>query len=447
MRLKTSILKTVVMSLFVSAAGAAQATTVAIIDSGVDYKHEVLASKMWENPNDSTTDADGVKYKNDKHGWNFADSNNQIIDYKYQGTFSRDCYKIFEVQGKILRGTATDADKEWYKAKRSDANFIKELSKFGNYIHGTHVAGISSDGTDAGDLVGMKLIATEPPGSLIAASYDKAGNPMVSMMLGMLAKRQAELLIKVGKYTKAVGSKVANGSFGASVNAVKPAVIQLVKQLTGSEPTDAEATQYAIELINSILKESKGFVDAAPENLFVFAAGNDGTNNDELPVSPANIKTDNTISVAATMGTEKLASFSNYGAKMVDVAAPGVTIRASIPGNEYLELSGTSMAAPYVTNVASRVREANRALSPANVKKILIETVDKKDWLTGKVKAGGIVNMDRAVAAARLSNGMSLDLAIAQSYSQVDREAVEELNISPEVEDQLIVLPMQTLIQ
>jgi cell wall-associated protease len=426
-------------------ASALQAAQVAIIDSGVDYKHEAFASDMWSNPNGSTT-VDGTTYANDTHGWNFAENNNEIIDYKYLGTFSQDCYKMFEIQGKILTGTATQEEINWYKGKRSDTNFLKELQKFGNFIHGTHVTGISTDESDAATIVGLKLIPTEVPGGKELNQFrDKAGNPLVSMMLQMVAKRQAGMLLNVGKYTNAVKADVANGSFGTSVNAVKPVVAQLVKQLTGADPTEAETEEYARELVNAMITESKGFVTAAPNTLFVFAAGNDGTNNDQLPVSPANIDAENKIVVAATLGSEKIATFSNHGMK-VDVAAPGVIIRASIPGNEYLELSGTSMAAPYVTNVAARLKDANPSLNPAGIKKLLCETVDVKPWLQGKVRTSGIVNSHRAVKAAELSAKIGLEAAIAQAKSLVpDSQQTMMMSISPEMEKELLVAPMPSL--
>jgi subtilisin family serine protease len=422
-------------------ASSSQAATVAIIDSGVDFKHEAYDGNMWTNPNGSTT-VDGVTYNTDTHGWNFAENNNQIIDYKYLGTFSQDCYKMFEIQGKILTGTATEEEIAWYKGKRSDQTFLKELQKFGNFIHGTHVTGISTDQSTAAKIVGMKLIPTEVPGSAWVNQFrDEKGNPMVSLMLQMVAQRQGQLLTNVGKYTHAVKAEVANGSFGTSVPAVKPVVAQLVKQITGADPTEAETEEYAKELVTAMIAESKKFVGAATNTLFVFAAGNDGSNNDQLPVSPANVEAENKIVVAATLGTEKLATFSNHGIK-VDVAAPGVIIKSSIPGNQYLELSGTSMAAPFVTNVAARLKDLNPSLSPAGLKRLLCETVDVKPWLQGKVRTSGIVNPHRAYKAAELSAKIGLDAAIMQSKVSVADAPEVSMDLSSDMEKELLVLPM-----
>lgn len=63
--------------------------------------------------------------------------------------------------------------------------------------------------------------------------------------------------------------------------------------------------------------------------LIVAAAGNDGTDNDSTPVYPASYDYDNIVSVAAIDQDGALASFSNYGATSVDIAAPGVNILSS----------------------------------------------------------------------------------------------------------------------
>ena len=66
--------------------------------------------------------------------------------------------------------------------------------------------------------------------------------------------------------------------------------------------------------------------------VLVAAAGNDnGQNNDDSPSYPANTKSPNVISVAATDRVGALASFSNVGPKTVDVAAPGADILSTSP--------------------------------------------------------------------------------------------------------------------
>jgi subtilisin family serine protease len=68
--------------------------------------------------------------------------------------------------------------------------------------------------------------------------------------------------------------------------------------------------------------------------LFVAAAGNESNNNDSNPRYPANYNLPNIISVAATTSSDQLASFSNYGASTVDVAAPGEDIWSTYLGRK-----------------------------------------------------------------------------------------------------------------
>jgi hypothetical protein len=106
------------------------------------------------------------------------------------------------------------------------------------------------------------------------------------------------------------------------------------------------------------------------------------------------------------------------------------------------------MAAPYVTNVAARINDANPGLDAAGIKKILCDTVDVKPWLQGKVRTSGIVNSYRAIKAAELSAKVGVDAAIAQARATIaDNDDLDGLSISPEAEKSLIVLPMPSLIQ
>jgi subtilisin family serine protease len=414
-------------SFLIAGSALAGTTNIAIIDSGVDYKHKDLVPMMWH---DSGSDSE---YPNDVNGWNFADNNNEVIDYSYLGTFSSDVNKYFTVQGKYLMGTATPDEIAWMKAQRANEEFVTQLETFGNFVHGTHVTGISTKDNPDARAIPIKMIATKPPATEVPESLrGKAGNDfMIMLVLNMAAQNNLALVKKTAVYANKKGAKVANCSFGASTTAVAPQVKKILEQLNGEEPTDADVHKWSKYLVDQLVSGSKDFTGAAPDTLFVIAAGNDGADNDAEPAWPANAKEDNTISVAATLATQSLASFSNFGAKMVDVAAPGVVINSTIPGDQYLELSGTSMAAPFVTDVAGIVASRNPGLTAKQIRDTLTSTVDVKDFLKGKVATSGIVNKARAERAAELSLTMSLTDAIAQARTEVvDMAPMTEAKLS-----------------
>lgn len=97
--------------------------------------------------------------------------------------------------------------------------------------------------------------------------------------------------------------------------------------------------------------------------LFIAAAGNDRANNDRVPKYPADYDLPNIISVGATNRAGTLAHFTNYGARSVDVAAPGEDILSTYLNNSYRSLSGTSMAAPHVTGLSALIRSIIPSLS------------------------------------------------------------------------------------
>jgi subtilisin family serine protease len=65
--------------------------------------------------------------------------------------------------------------------------------------------------------------------------------------------------------------------------------------------------------------------------IFCAAAGNDASNNDSTPTYPAGYQLTNIIVVGASDQQDGLASFSNYGATNVDLAASGVNILSTTP--------------------------------------------------------------------------------------------------------------------
>jgi subtilisin family serine protease len=131
--------------------------------------------------------------------------------------------------------------------------------------------------------------------------------------------------------------------------------------------------------------------------LFVAAAGNSGKNNDSKPFYPASFPQDNVVRVASSTSADKLSSFSNYGAKTVDLAAPGSNIYSTVDGNSYATKSGTSMASPLVSGVLATMVSLRPDLDYRQIKAALLGSVDKLSAFSGRVKSGGRINALRAV--------------------------------------------------
>lgn len=228
-----------------------------------------------------------------------------------------------------------------------------------DHSHGTHCAGtIGAVGNNsygvAGvcwdiSLVGVKILGADGTGA--------SDNEIVNGIL----------------YASSLGARVQNNSWGGY----------------GSSVVLGEA----IETINS------------NEVLFVAAAGNYNNNNDVTPFYPASYDAPNIIAVAATDENDALASFSHYGAASVDLAAPGVGILSTVPGDAYDSYDGTSMATPHVVGAAALLWSANPSLDYMTVKSALLNSVDKISSLNGKMVSGGRLNVFTMLSAALDSDG------------------------------------------
>jgi subtilisin family serine protease/subtilisin-like proprotein convertase family protein len=133
--------------------------------------------------------------------------------------------------------------------------------------------------------------------------------------------------------------------------------------------------------------------------IFVAAAGNEGANDDQTPDYPASFSQslNNVVAVAATDDNDQLASFSNYGAHSVALAAPGVNILSTLPGGSYGVMSGTSMATPEVTGALALVWGEHPDWTYTQVIDQVLNTVDRLPGLQGKVSTGGRLDLAAAV--------------------------------------------------
>lgn len=133
--------------------------------------------------------------------------------------------------------------------------------------------------------------------------------------------------------------------------------------------------------------------------LFVAAAGNSSSDNDQAPHYPSSYTLGNVLSVAALNRHDQLTSFSNFGARSVNIAAPGEEILSTWLEHGFAEKQGTSMATPFVAGVAALVLARNPKMSVDDLRALLLKSVDPIASLRGKVSSGGRINAARAVGA------------------------------------------------
>lgn len=217
--------------------------------------------------------------------------------------------------------------------------------------------------------------------------------------------------------THTSGTIAAVGGNGVGISGVVQRVsLMALKFLSGDgSGTTADAIRaidYAVDHGAKVLSNSWGgrgdpdnqaLKDAierakAKDVLFIAAAGNDGADNDGSNASyPAAFDNDNLISVAATDDKDALAYFSNYGKKTTHLAAPGVKVYSTIPGNKYKKSSGTSMACPHVAGAAALVWSYHPTWNYKKVKAALLKSVDPLEALASKTITGGRLNVQKAL--------------------------------------------------
>lgn len=187
--------------------------------------------------------------------------------------------------------------------QRSRCFIPNESSVEDQHGHGTHVAGI----------IGAKNNAI---GTLGVA----AGATIVALkVLGQLGEGKVSSLVAALEY---INDKASRGDV---VN---------------------------MSLVGDTISKSldKAVLDVANKGiLFAIASGNSARST--ANVSPSHVNHPNVFTVAAMDKTDTWAGFSNYGADIIDVAAPGVDILSTYMNNGYATMSGTSSAAPHLAGL------------------------------------------------------------------------------------------------
>jgi subtilisin family serine protease len=253
---------------------------------------------------------------------------------------------------------------------------MEELRLTGGYSHGTHVAGIALAGNP-----GARLLVAR-----IEYGYTLKPDPCPSREL---VERSAAAAQATVDFMKSHGVRVVNMSWSNTIGSYESELEQC-----GIGKTADERKRLARAYFDAEKAGLTAAFASAPEILFVASAGNSNDNASFVEKIPSGIVLPNLLTVGAVDSAGEEASFTSYG-PTVRVHANGYQVESFLPGGRRVALSGTSMSAPQVTNLAAKLLAVNPKLTPANLVRIIVDTADRS--ADGR---RNLINPKQAIAAA-----------------------------------------------
>jgi subtilisin family serine protease len=264
-----------------------------------------------------------------------------------------------DLQSNIDSPEAT-AIKTYMSTLKPDAYkaFVEEIGLAGNWMHGTHVAGIAVAGNPYARIVVGR----------IEFDWHLVPDPCPTRELALRDARNAQTTVD---FFKQHGVRVVNMSWGGSVKDIESA-LELCNIGKTPEERKTIARDYFDIQKNAL---TKAFA-SAPGILFVTAAGNSNQDASFVEDIPAGIVLPNLLTVGAVDKAGDEASFTSYG-PTVKVHANGYQVESVIPGGEKLAESGTSMASPQVVNLAAKILAVDPKLTPGQVIALIRDNAEK----------------------------------------------------------------------
>jgi subtilisin family serine protease len=278
-----------------------------------------------------------------------------VIDTGVDVTLSQLRNQIY-INTKEIAGNGIDDDGNGYIDDVYGYDFTAEATRgvvTDTDGHGTHVAGIIGADPSQGSIKGVAAMAKILPIDFLDSN---GSGDLSDGILGI-------------EYAATRGVKIINASWGGN-----KCSLSLSKAISAAG--------------------QKGI-------LFISAAGNDGVNLEYSPSYPAAYGLSNQITVAAHTITRRMAGFSNFSYKLVDLAAPGDQILSTYPRPTNTSvLSGTSMATPFVSGAAAVVWAARPKATAAQVKEALLSSVTKGQYSVATQGQLNVLAAVRAIQAA-----------------------------------------------
>lgn len=418
-----------------------QRIKVAVLDCGVDLTHPALAGAIHTNPNEiagNDLDDDGNGYIDDLHGWNFMvdSAGTSILFARYEAPYFVHLYDSLEGSGLPVPTWLKEVDLELArelaqetKGQADDARFYAGLyfdfaapfdETFGAYPDNFEQIWFhrKAVGLNRGERKFLRWLLKEELALSDFESYVEEAWKYAHYWVNPSYNPRDPAEPETGYGNNDVsggfedhgthvagiiagGATAANGPLGVAHGLVDIIPVRMVPNGDEIDKDVANGIRYAVDQGASIINMSFGkYVSSEPERvrealryaashdvLVVHAAGNEAHDIDAWPFFPNPGRYRDVDSVFINVGASTseynellLAEFSNYGKRQVDLFAPGQDILSLGADHDYIEHSGTSMAAPVVTGVAALLRAYFPEFTAAEIKDILLASVHEPDF-------------------------------------------------------------------
>ncbi|MFZ5980451.1 MAG: S8 family serine peptidase [Candidatus Zixiibacteriota bacterium] len=340
---------------------------VCIWDSGVDSL--VYPDQLYVNDKEQLDGKgnDGNGFVDDRHGIAYTMHEEKTSDMLFPMDDSlkqklpemKEFMKgLLDLQASIDSKEASALKKQLAQMKPEEAKpLFERLGLFGNFMHGTHVAGIAVADNPFARILNSRLtfdyhMIPEAP------TVERAQKSVIS---------NRETI----DYFKACGVRVVNMSWGGDLKSDEAAL-----EANGIGETPEERAKLAREIFDISKNGLYEAIKSAPEILFITSAGNSDNDVAFDEVIPSSFDLPNLMVVGAVDQAGEETSFSSFG-ENIDVHANGFEVESFLPGGDRMAVSGTSQASPQVTNLAAKLLAKNPSLTVAELIVLIKDGADK----------------------------------------------------------------------